>query len=152
MKKKIKKITAEFLEHMLVFDAKVKVVEVDGLFEISFDIQSPGVLIGKNGETMRAIEQILRLLISKKIKEPINISLDIAGYKDKIKKEIEEMGLRAAKSAIKTGQAQVLLPMNGFERRLVHLVLKEFKDIETESIGEEPNRRVVIKAKKKVLV
>jgi|SRR3972149_7276478 len=151
MKKEIKKTAAEFLERMLIFDARVKVVEVDGLFEINFDIQSPGVLIGKNGETMKVVEQILRLLISKKIQEPVNISLDIAGYKDKIKKEIEGMGLRAAKSAIKTGRAQALLPMNGYERRLIHLALKEFKGIETESIGEEPNRRVVIKAEKKVL-
>lgn len=152
MKKKIKKICDELLEHLFIFDAEVGLRETEGLYEIRFDCQEPGILIGKNGETMKALELILRLLVSKKIGEPMNLLLDIAGYKEKRKQEIEEMGMRAAESARRSGRTQLLAPMNGYERRVVHLVLAEEDDIETESVGEEPNRRVMIKMKKKELV
>lgn len=152
MKKKIKKICDELLEHLFIFDAKVGLRETEGLYEIRFDCQEPGILIGKNGETMRALELILRLLVSKKIGEPMNLLLDIAGYKEKRKQEIEEMGMRAAESARHSGRAQLLAPMNAYERRVAHLILADQDDIETESIGEEPNRRVMIRVKKKELI
>lgn len=152
MKKKIKQIFAEFLEKLLIFEPKIKIEENEGLFELRLDCEEPGRLIGKNGETLQALELILRLMINKEFKESVNISLDIAGYKDKRRAEIEKAGERAAESAKRTGQIQVLLPMNAYERRLIHLALKDRDDLETESIGEEPNRRVMIKVKKKELV
>lgn len=152
MKQKIKKILDEFLAKFLIFEPKTKVEKTAGVFELSLDCEEPGRLIGKNGETLQALELILRLMINKEFKESVNISLDIAGYKDKRRKEIEEIGLRAAESAIRSSIVQVLLPMNAYERRVVHLILSKRDDIETESIGEEPNRRVMIKVKKKELV
>ena len=151
MRQKIKKTLDEFLEKFLIFKAEIKIKETAGLFELSLDCEEPGRLIGKNGETLQAVELLLRLMVSREFKEPVNISLDIAGYKDKRRQEIEKMGERAAESALRTGRIQVLLPMNAYERRVVHLILGERDDIETESIGEEPNRRVMIKVKKKVL-
>ena len=152
MDKKIKEITKTFFEKMLIFDTEVDVKEVEGSYEISVESDEPGMLIGKNGETMRAIEQILRLLVNKKMEKPLNLSLDIAGYKNKRRQEIEEMAESAADSAVRTGRVQLLIPMNAYERRIVHLILAERDDIETESAGEEPNRRVMIKTKKKALV
>lgn len=152
MKQKIKKILDEFLQKLLIFEPKTKVEETAGVFELSLDCEEPGRLIGKDGETMKALELLLRLMISREFKEPVNISLDIAGYKNKRRLEIERRGERAAESALKSGRVQILLPMNAYERRVVHLILSKRDDIETESIGEEPNRRVMIKVKKKVLI
>ena len=151
MRQKIKKILDEFLEKLLIFEPKTTVKETAGVFELGLDCEEPGRLIGKNGETMKAIELLLRLLVSREFKEPVNISLDIAGYKNKRQLEIERMGERAAESAVKSGRAQILLPMNAYERRIIHMILSRRDDLETESIGEEPNRRVMIKVKKKVL-
>jgi spoIIIJ-associated protein len=152
MDKKIKKIIEEFFEKMLIFDAQINLERIEDSYEISLEVSEPGVLIGKNGETMRAIEHIIRILVSKKIGEPVHLSLDIAGYKSKRKKEIEEMAIAAADGAVRSGRVQLLIPMNAYERRIVHLTLSKRNDIETESVGEEPNRRVMIKAQKKTLV
>jgi spoIIIJ-associated protein len=152
MDKEIEEIIKAFFDKMLVFDAEVNVKEIEGAYEISINSQEPGMLIGKNGETMRAIEQILRLLVNKKMEKSINLSLDIAGYKNKRRQEIEDMATSAADSAIRTGRVQLLIPMNAYERRIVHLTLSKRDDIETESVGEEPDRRVMIKTKKKALV
>lgn len=152
MKKTIKEITKTLFEHLLVFDAEAEVEKIDERYEIKLNCAEPGMLIGKNGETMKALEHILRLLVNKKIKQPINLSLDIAGYKNKRKQEIEEMAISAAQKATHTKRVQLLVPMNAYERRIVHVVLSKRDDIETESVGEEPNRRVIIKIKKKELV
>lgn len=152
MDKEIGEITKAFFDKMLVFDAEVNVKEIEGAYEISINSQEPGMLIGKNGETMRAIEQVLRLLVNKKMEQSINLSLDIAGYKNKRRQEIEEMATSAADSAVRAGRVQLLIPMNAYERRIVHLILSKRDDIETESVGIEPNRRVMIKIKKKALV
>ena len=152
MDKKIKEIVSAFLEKMLIFEAKIKVQKNEEIFEIKIDCSDPGILIGKNGETMRAMEQLLRLVVSKKMEAMINLVLDIADYREKRRLEIEEMAKRAAKSAAGSGQEQILIPMNAFERRIVHLILSKYDDLETESLGEEPNRRVVIKVKEESLV
>lgn len=152
MKKTIKEITKTLFEHLLVFDAEPEVEKIDERYEIKLNCAEPGMLIGKNGETMKALEHILRLLVNKKIKQPVNLSLDIAGYKNKRKQEIEEMAISAAQKAIQSKRVQLLVPMNAYERRIVHVVLSKRDDIETESVGEEPNRRVIIKIKKKELV
>ena len=152
MDKKIEEITKAFFDKMLVFDAEVNVKETEGAYEIGINSQEPGMLIGKNGETMRAIEQILRLLVNKKMEQSINLSLDIAGYKNKRRQEIEDMAISAADSAVRVERVQLLIPMNAYERRIVHLILSKRDDIETESVGSEPDRRVMIKTKKKALV
>lgn len=152
MKEKIKQIFAEFLKKFLIFGAETTIKETAGLFELSLDCDEPGMLIGKNGETIKAVELLLRLMVSKKFQEPVNISLDIAGYKNKRRQEIEKMGERAAESAVRTGRVRILLPMNAYERRIIHMILSGRDDIETESLGAEPNRRVMIKVKKKELV
>lgn len=152
MEKKIKKICELFFERMLVFNAEIMVKKVHSSYEISVNSEEPGMIIGKNGETMKAIEQILRLLVNRKMGESINLSLDIAGYRDKRRREIEEEALRSAKNALRTGRVQILSPMNAFERRIVHTALSKNQEIETESVGEEPNRRVMIKKKRKILI
>lgn len=152
MKEKIKKIIDDFLAKMLIFEAEVKVGKVKDSYGVSLNLEEPGMLIGKNGETLKALEHLLRLLVNKKMEKSVNLSLDIAGYKDKRRQEIEEMAKAAAESALRSGRVQLLLPMNAYERRIVHLILAKRDDLETESVGEEPNRRVMIKIKKKELV
>lgn len=152
MKEKIKKIIDDFLAKMLIFEMEVKVKKVEDAYEASVNLAEPGMLIGKNGETMAALELILRLIINKKLASPLSFSLDVADYRNKRKLELEEMAKRAGESAVRSGRVQLLIPMSAYERRIVHLVLAESEEIETESVGKEPNRRVMIKVKKKTLV
>ena len=105
------------------------------------------ILIGKNGRTIGALQTILRQIISKEIKDKITIILDVENYKEKRTKNIEYLAKKTAREVAKTKVEAKMDSMNSYERRIVHSVLADDKYVYTESVGEEPNRCVVIKLK-----
>ena len=105
------------------------------------------VLIGKNGYTISALQTIVRQIISKETNNAVSIILDVENYKEKKLKNIEYLAKRTAREVAKTKVEAKLDSMNSYERRIVHSLLAEDKYVYTESIGEEPNRAVVIKPK-----
>ena len=105
------------------------------------------VLIGKNGYTIQALQTIVRQIIYNEINQNISIILDVENYKEKKIKNIEFLAKKTAREVAKTKIEAKLDSMNSYERRIVHSILSEDKYVFTESIGEEPNRCVVIKPK-----
>ena len=105
------------------------------------------VLIGKNGYTIQALQTIVRQIIFNEINTNISIILDVENYKEKKVKNIEYLAKKTAREVAKTKVEAKLDSMNSYERRIVHSVLSEDKYVYTESVGEEPNRCVVIKPK-----
>lgn len=105
------------------------------------------VLIGKNGYTVDALQTIIRQIVQNATKSYVGIILDIENYKDKKNKNIEYLAKKVAKEVANTKVEAKLDSMNSYERRIVHSILSENKYVYTESIGEEPNRCVVIKPK-----
>ena len=105
------------------------------------------VLIGKNGNTIQALQTIVRQIIFKEINTNISIILDVENYKEKKIKNIEYLAKKTAREVAKTKVEAKLDSMNSYERRIVHSILSEDKYVYTESIGEEPNRCVIIKPK-----
>lgn len=105
------------------------------------------VLIGKNGYTIQALQTIVRQIIYNEVKQNISIILDVENYKEKKIKNIEYLAKQTAREVAKTKVEAKLDSMNSYERRIVHSILSENKDVYTESVGEEPNRCVVIKPK-----
>ena len=105
------------------------------------------LLIGKNGKTLEAIQTIIRQIINNKINHYVSIVLDVENYKDKKIHNIEYLAKKVAKEVARTKFETKLDSMNSYERRIVHSVLADNKYVYTESIGEEPNRCVVIKPK-----
>lgn len=105
------------------------------------------VLIGKNGTTIEALQTIIRQIIHTETKNFVPIILDVENYKDKKNQNIEYLAKKVAREVAKTKVATKLDSMNSYERRIVHSVLSENKYVYTESIGEEPNRCVIIKPK-----
>ena len=105
------------------------------------------VLIGKNGYTIQALQTIVRQIIFNEVNQNISIVLDVENYKEKKIKNIEYLAKKTAREVAKTKVEAKLDSMNSYERRIVHSVLSEDKFVYTESIGEEPNRCVVIKPK-----
>lgn len=103
------------------------------------------ILIGKNGQTLNALQLILRQVITNEINLLPYIILDVENYKDKQVKNIERLAINIAKEVNKTGIDTSLENMNSYERRIVHNKLANFEGIITTSEGEEPNRHVVIK-------
>ena len=103
------------------------------------------MLIGEQGRNLVALEHLLKKIIRKKHGEDFKFTLDINDYRIRRLEALKQDVKNAAKEVRMYRRQAVLRPMSSFERRVIHLLLAEYPDIATESIGEEPNRRVVIK-------
>ena len=105
------------------------------------------VLIGKNGSTIEALQTIIRQIVHNETKEFIGVILDVENYKDKRAKNLEYLAKKVAKEVKETKVETKLDSMNSYERRIIHSILSDNKYVYTESVGEEPNRCVVVKPK-----
>ncbi|HVO69051.1 MAG TPA: RNA-binding cell elongation regulator Jag/EloR [Aggregatilineaceae bacterium] len=103
-----------------------------------------GVLIGRRGETLTALQYITRLIASRELQRRINIVLDVEGYKSRREEMLRRLAKRMADQAVQTGRTVVLEPMPPYERRIVHLALRDHPEVTTESIGEGDHRKVTI--------
>lgn len=106
--------------------------------------QDLGLLIGRGGENLVALQHITSAITSKKVGRSVHVGIDIEGYRHKREDQLREMAARVAGRVKATGAAVTLEPMLAYERRVVHLVVQEQQGVRTESVGIEPNRRVVI--------
>ena len=102
-------------------------------------------LIGKNGQNLKSFEHILRAIFTKKDPSFGNIVLDINDYKKSKISYIAKMAREAVARVRGTQKSEVLMPMTAYERRIVHMELASYPDIATESIGEEPQRYIVVR-------
>lgn len=117
----------------------------DDIIHISINSDHNPILIGKNGKTLQALNELTRLAVSSKFKKRFRILLDINDYKDGKYSRVAFAARRAAKEVQKTKMDAMLEPMPADERRVVHNALSNFSHIKTESAGEGYHRAVVIK-------
>lgn len=161
VKKEIKDITPEKLEQAennvnMFFESIINKLgnninysiekKPNGL-EISLSGDDAGFLIGYRGETMYAFQSIISTIANKGIDEKIRVWLDIEGYKEKRERTLQDLANRIARTVERTRKSVTLEPMQAYERKIIHSVLQDSKTVKTESIGEEPRRRVVISLK-----
>ena len=104
-----------------------------------------GVLIGKNGETLKSLEVLVKQKVFKDYNQFLKINLDVENYKEKKLENLERLAKKTAREVRSTKVAATLENMNSFERRIIHNALADFKGVVTTSEGEEPNRHVIIK-------
>jgi len=103
-----------------------------------------GILIGRRGETLDALQYLTSLQVNKGREGYIRVTLDTENYRAKREDSLRRLAQRMANRATKTGRKVVLEPMNPYERRVLHTALQNHPAVTTHSEGEEPNRRVVI--------
>lgn len=133
------------LSEMGLDSVKVSVSEqTEDSAVILIEGESIGTLIGRHGETLDALQYLTGLVANKAEGDYFRISLDSGNYREKRKKTLESLARRMAFSAAKTGRSITLEPMNPYERRIIHSTVQEVEGATSISIGEEPNRRVVI--------
>jgi len=102
------------------------------------------ILIGRRSETLNAFQYVASLMVGKEVQQWVQLVVDVEGYRSRREKQLRRMARRMAEQAIKTGRRQVLEPMSANERRIIHLELRENPAVTTESIGEDPYRKVTI--------
>lgn len=110
------------------------------------DVEGPDldVLVGRDGDTLTALEELTRLAVVRQSGERARVMLDIDGFKQRRREELSTTAREIAARVRETGQTEELPPMSPYERKIVHDVVAELEGVATESVGEEPRRRVAI--------
>ncbi len=140
----IKKTTREFFQKT-TFNVEVEVLpEREGTISINIKTEDPQILIGEGGQTLTEIQHLLKAILRRKITEMFYIDLDINDYKKKKKDYLKELARSVADEVALSKKQKELPSMSAYERRIIHMELAERSDITTESIGQEPERKVII--------
>jgi spoIIIJ-associated protein len=103
-----------------------------------------GALIGRKGERLSALQHLVNLMLSRRMGEWTRVLVDVEDYRGRRERQLRDIANRAAARVQETGKMLQLEPMPALERRWIHLALRDHPDVATQSIGEEPNRRIVI--------
>jgi spoIIIJ-associated protein len=146
-----KNVLMQLLEHMAIEKAEVIVRRSGPVDDMDsspwlLDISGPDLsaLIGRKGETLAALQYITRLIASRQLEHRANIVVDAAGYKSRRSKMLHDLAIRMADQAARTHRTVTLEPMPPYERRIVHLALRNRSDVQTKSVGEGSSRKVTI--------
>ena len=136
--------------HLLKLEAQVSAhygsAERDGRRNINVDIRGNdlGVLIGRRSETLAAFQYVASLIVGKDTQQFIQLTVDVEGFRERREKQLIQMAKRMADQVAKSGRRQTLEPMPSGERRIIHIALRDHPDVKTESIGDDPYRKVTI--------
>jgi spoIIIJ-associated protein len=143
------KVFLEKLSKFVELDFNVKVTNTPERLMFLVQCDHGDILIGKDGEALEALQHILRLSIAKRYKQGLKLLVDINGYREKRKKGLTIMVKRLADKVKRTGRIQKTDPLNPYERRVVHTLFKNNRNVNTKSEGEGHTKRVVISLRKK---
>lgn len=144
----IKEFIREYLTKVTTemgVNIKVEINEEEDVFNVKMFSDNNPILIGKDGRTLKSLQQLLRQTLSNQIKFNIKVNLDASNYRAK-KERFFERDIKNIINEVMRNKDEVKLdPMNSYNRRIVHSIASEYYNIETESFGEEPERYVVIR-------
>ena len=149
MQKHLQKTTEDLLEKIGI-KSTVIINKTDNVFFIDIESEDSALLIGRGGENLFSLEHVIKLMHQNKFKNEEStpkIVLDVSSYRKNQTKILEQIAARAYEKVLKYKQPEVLRPMNAYERRTIHVALKNYEEITTESVGEDPYRRIIVKIK-----
>ena len=135
----LKKLPSEGIEQEIQIKNSALYVEIKG--------EDINYLIGYRGETLNALQNIFSTIASKEIEAKVRVILDIYGYREKREKALKDLANKLSKTVVKTRKEVKLEPMSAYERKIIHEELQNHPKVTTTSIGEEPNRRIIISLK-----
>ena len=145
-------ITVDVLQHILQYMNIRAVVQVRSTSPLTLNIQgineNLGLLIGRRGETLSALQLLVSLIVGHRTKHRMRITIDAENYRERREENLRSLALRVAQQVRNYRRSIALEAMPPHERRIVHIALADSKDISTESIGEGDERRVVISLKR----
>ena len=145
----IEEYIASMLDAMGI-EAKINIDydDIEGEMNIDLEGSDMGILIGKRGQTLDALQYLIRLAVNKKSESYIKVKLDTENYRARRKETLENLAKNIAFKVKRTKRSFALEPMNPYERRIIHSTLQNDKYVATKSEGEEPYRKVIVYLKK----
>ncbi len=144
----VKNFLDEFISKLPTNDLKYEIKRDKSDLLVNITGEDTGYLIGYRGNVLNSLQVILNNIANKGINERVRILLNIGGYKEKREKDLKELADKIAGTVIRKRKAITLEPMSSYERKIIHSRLQENTKVETHSIGEEPNRRIVVSLKR----
>ena len=145
---KAKDTIENFLKDFLKDNYKYEVKIEDYVLLVNIDGENINHLIGYRGETINALQVIISSIANKGSSAKIRVCIDVAGYREKRVKTLEELAEKISKTVLKTGKSITLEPMTAYERKIIHTKLQQNDKVNTFSKGEEPHRRIVVSLNK----
>lgn len=139
-KNDVENFLKEFLKDEYKYEVKIENFDI----YVNVDGEKINHLIGYRGENINAMQVIISAIANKKSSSKVNVFVDVAGYKEKRIKTLEDLAEKISKTVVKTGKAITLEPMTAYERKIIHTKLQGNNKVKTFSKGEEPHRRIVI--------
>jgi spoIIIJ-associated protein len=130
--------------HGLGIDADVEIEEASGRVTGTVTGGDLGLLIGRHGQTIDAIQYLANAVVHRRQAEPVEVVVDAEGYRERRQRALCGVADRAAAEAMRSGRPVALEPMTSVERKIVHLHLQEMDGVGTSSEGVEPNRHVIV--------
>ncbi len=138
----------EKLMELLDFDVRVELETGDtsrlNVVGDDDEKEALGALIGRKGERLSALQHLVNLMLSRRMGDWTRVLVDVEDYRGRRERQLVEIASRAAERVRETGKMLQLEPMSALERRWIHIALRDNSEVITQSIGEEPNRRVVV--------
>jgi spoIIIJ-associated protein len=137
----------ELLEHVVAaigVRCRIEVVESSSSLEATCFGDDLGLLIGRHGQTIDAVQVLAAAIVGGSGDERREVVVDAAGYRDRRRRTLESVALRSAEEALRTGEKIELEPMSAAERKVIHTSLEHHEGVTTSSEGDEPFRRVVV--------
>ncbi len=144
------KTAVDFLSNttkMMGVDVAIEVCQTEETLFVRMSGDTLGVLIGRRGETLDALQYLTSLHVNKDREDYLRVSLDSENYRAKREEALRKLAMRMAQRARRSGRRVVLEPMNPYERRILHSALQNDPYVQTHSEGEDPYRRVIITLK-----
>jgi spoIIIJ-associated protein len=130
--------------------SKVTARQEEDRISLSIDADDAGLLIGKQGQTLEALQYLVTKMLAKQSRRKVRVAIDIESYRARHNQALSSLALKYGEKVKRSGKPMTLNPMNPHDRRIVHLALQEDKDLKTMSRGEGLYKKVVIfPAKKK---
>ena len=126
-------------------DVNIEVIEDENIFNVTIVSNNNPILIGKDGKNLNSMQFLIRQTLNNLTGMDVKVNLDVSNYRAKKIKNFEYQIKNIVREVQKTKTDTKLDPMNSYQRRIIHSLLSDFSNVTTESVGEEPNRCVVIK-------
>jgi len=145
----IARTTLNEIIDFIVDDATVSVAKDGNGIRLRIEASNAAILIGRHGRTLDALQYIVRKIVRKKTNTKVPISFDVEGYRDRRKESLTQLALRLGEKVKKSGKPATISPMNAYDRRIIHIALKDDASVRTQSRGGGLFRKLVIFPQKK---
>ncbi len=118
--------------------------EEDKLLKIELKGEELGLLIGRRGETLDSIQYLTNIFVNKKSDDYVKVTIDAENYRARREEALVSLAKRTASKAVKYRKNMIIEPKNPYERRIIHEALQDYPEVTTYSVGEDPNRKVIV--------